>query len=483
MAIEPANSQAIFAKSGVDRGTESEFVLLDNGLDAFAARAILAESAKKSIDAQYYLLHDDVVGRLFVALLAEAANRGVRVRLLIDDFDLGNKELGLVALDSHPNMEVRAFNPFSRSSSRAWQFISRFGSVTRRMHNKSFTIDNSTTIVGGRNIGSEYFEANPSVDFGDLDIAAIGPVVNSVSKSFDEYWNNELSFPISSLLSRTPGQSEIDQIWEDLLEYKNTYSDSVYANSVRSSKLAMELENEELNTFIGSAILLADSPEKLTGNREAKDSSIAIDVGRLFEEAKEEVIIFSPYFIPGKDGVEGFAALEDKGVNVKVLTNSLASNNHAVVHAHYAKYRKALLRAGVELYEAFDKPAEDESKYGPMGAYKANTLHAKAFVVDRKRVFIGSLNFDQRSFVENTEMGVVFESEDMANEFGLWFDSNIEGLSYRPHLITPESGRETLVWDSANTIGASPLRVEPDTSVWDRLKMKFYRVLPIESQL
>lgn len=461
--------------------SESGFVLLNNGLDAFVARAMLAESAVATIDAQYYLLHDDVVGRLFVALLAEAAERGVRIRLLVDDFDLGNKDLGLSALDAHPNIEIRAFNPFSRSSIRAWQFISRFGSVTRRMHNKSFTVDNQITIIGGRNIGNEYFEANPAVEFGDLDVLASGPVVSAVSDSFDLYWNSELAYPISSLARRLPSESETEEILSRLLEYQDTYSNSEYAVALRNSDLANSLANEDLVVFRGNATLLADAPEKLTGARQEEDSSIAQDVSSLFAEAEEELLIFSPYFIAGPEGVAGFAELEQKGVDVKVLTNSLASNNHAAVHAYYAKYRKPLLRAGVDLYEAFEKTADEESDFGPMGAYKANTLHVKAFVIDRKRVFVGSLNFDQRSFVENTEMGVVFDSANMAEEFGTWFDENIETLAYRPQLIRDSKGREQLVWYGENERVVA--NREPATSLWQRLLMRLYRVVPLESQL
>ena len=177
---------------------QSGFLLLGNGLDAFVARAVLAQAAERSIDAQYYLLHNDMVGRLFIDQLLKAADRGVRVRLLVDDMDLGGRDLGAAVLDSHPNMEVRIFNPFSRKTGRISQFITRMGSVTRRMHNKSFTVDNQVTILGGRNIGNEYFEADPDLAFADLDVLAIGPVVEEVSTAFDLYWNSELAYPAIS---------------------------------------------------------------------------------------------------------------------------------------------------------------------------------------------------------------------------------------------------------------------------------------------
>ena len=177
----------------------SGFILLDNGLNALVARAALADLAERSIDVQYYLFHDDLVGRLLAYKLLEAADRGVRIRMLLDDMGLEGRDGAIATLDSHPNIEIRIFNPFTRGSLRSLQMLTRFGQVTRRMHNKSFTVDNQTAVVGGRNIGNEYFEADPELAFGDLDVLAIGPVVTEVSSSFDAYWNNVLSYPITSL--------------------------------------------------------------------------------------------------------------------------------------------------------------------------------------------------------------------------------------------------------------------------------------------
>ena len=183
---------------------QSGFILLENGLDAFVARALLAEYAERSIDVQYYLYHNDLTGKLLTHQLRKAADRGVRVRILVDDMGLAGRDLGSAVLDSHPNIEVRIFNPFSRNVGRLSQLLTRFGAVTRRMHNKSFTVDNEVTILGGRNIGNEYFDADPDIAFADLDVLLIGPVVGNVSAAFDVYWNSEFVYPINVLVNRAP---------------------------------------------------------------------------------------------------------------------------------------------------------------------------------------------------------------------------------------------------------------------------------------
>ena len=217
---------------------ESGFHLLGSGLDAFVARAVLAHVAERSIDVQYYLYHDDLVGRLFTWQLLQAADRGVRVRLLVDDMDLAGRDLSAAALDSHPNVEVRIFNPFSRKTGRTSQFLTRMGSVTRRMHNKSFTVDSQAAILGGRNIGNEYFEADPDLAFADLDVIGVGPVARDVSTAFDRYWNHELAYPVSVLVGEPPTPEEIAQKRQELNDFVAAQTDSAYLLALRNSALA-----------------------------------------------------------------------------------------------------------------------------------------------------------------------------------------------------------------------------------------------------
>ena len=243
---------------------QSGFLLLANGLDAFVARALLAHYAQRSIDVQYYLFHNDLTGHLLVDQLLKAADRGVRVRLLVDDMDLEGRDMSAAVLDSHPNMEVRLFNPFTRNASRMLQFVTRFGSVTRRMHNKSFTVDNQATIIGGRNIGDEYFDADPDLAFADLDVLAIGPVVKEVSTSFDRYWNSELAYPASVLRGKPVTAQEIQQQRKLLDDFIAQQASSAYLQALQNSDLSKDIRQNHVHYYWGVAEVVADRPEKLT---------------------------------------------------------------------------------------------------------------------------------------------------------------------------------------------------------------------------
>jgi putative cardiolipin synthase len=463
---------------------QSGFLLLGNGLDAFVARALLAHFAERSIDVQYYLFHDDLTGRLLIDQLLKAADRGVRVRLLVDDMDLGGRDLGAAALDSHPNMEVRIFNPFSRKTGRTIQFLTRLGSVTRRMHNKSYTADNQVTILGGRNIGNEYFEADPDLAFADLDVLVIGQAVKEVSTAFDLYWNSELAYPALVLKGEPPKAEEIEQARQRLDEFVAKQADSAYLKALRNSNLSNNVRQNKVRYYWGDAEVVYDQPEKLLHDSSKSEYHLLPKLAPYFEGVQEELIIFSPYFVPGKEGTEFLGQLSKRGVRVRILTNSLASNDVGIVHAGYGKYRKDLLRAGVELYEMNKKLSKKErkEKKGKYGSSKAS-LHAKSFVFDRQQVFIGSLNLDPRAVIHNTEIGVVFASPEIANGMGDWFDQNIEQIAFRLELRTDENGTEKILWHGLENGVQRVFNVDPYTSFWRRFGIGFMSILPIESQL
>ena len=463
---------------------QSGFLLLASGLDAFVARAVLAQRADRSIDAQYYLYHDDLTGRLFTSQLVKAADRGVRVRLLVDDMDLAGRDLGAAVLDSHPNMEVRIFNPFSRQTGRTLQFVTRLGSVTRRMHNKSFTVDNQATILGGRNIGDEYFEANPQLAFADLDVMAIGPAVKEVSVSFDRYWNSKLAYPATVLKGEPPTAAEINQIRQDLNEFVARQADSAYLQALRTSNLADKIKRDQVPFYWGEAEVVSDQPEKILHDFDKTEFHLVPKLTPHFDGVQQELLIFSPYFVPGKEGTAFLSQLSERGVRVRILTNSLASTDVGIVHAGYAKYRKHLLRAGVELYEMNNKLSKEErkEKKGAEGSSKAS-LHAKSFVFDRKQVFIGSLNLDPRAIVHNTEIGVVFSSAAFAKEMGDWFDQNIDQVAFRLELQKNDAGSEKLLWHGLVDGKPHVFDFEPYTGFWRRFAIGFMSLWPIESQL
>ena len=463
---------------------KSGFLLLGNGLDAYLARAILAENAERSIDVQYYLYHDDLIGRLFTDQLIKAANRGVRVRILVDDMDFEGRYLGPAVVDSHPNMEVRLFNPFSRKTSRIIQFVTRVGSVTRRMHNKSFTVDNQVTILGGRNIGDEYFEADPDLAFSDLDVLAIGPVVKEVSTSFDKYWNDELAYPAIALKGKAPTPQEIEQKHQQLEKFIAQQADSAYLQSLRNSDLANTLRQGRVRYHWGESHVIYDQPEKLQHDFDQTQYHLAPMLEPYFDGVTQELIIFSPYFVPGKSGTAFLRQLREKGVRVRILTNSLASNDVAVVHSGYAKYRKDLLQAGVELYEMNKKlTREQRKKKRRMRGSSKVSLHAKAFIFDRKHVFIGSLNLDPRAVHHNTEIGVVVDSMEIANQLSERFDQKIEKEAFRLELKKDREGNDKIVWHGLNDGKQEVFGVEPHTTFWQRLASGFLGLLPIESQL
>jgi putative cardiolipin synthase len=463
---------------------QSGFLLLGDGLDAFAARAILAQEAERSIDVQYYLYHNDLVGKLFTDQLLKAADRGVRVRLLVDDMDLAGRDLAAAVADSHPNMEIRIFNPFSRKTSRLSQFVTRMGSVTRRMHNKSFTVDNQATILGGRNIGNEYFEADPDLAFADLDVLAIGPAAKTVSAVFDQYWNSELAYPISVLTGKPPTPQEIDQKERQLNDFIADQADSAYLQALRNSDLVRNIIDDRVKFSWGDAEVVYDQPEKILQDMDKTEFHLAPKLTPYFEGVEKELIIFSPYFVPGKTGTAFLTQLVERGVRVRILTNSLASNDVGIVHSGYSKYRKALLRGGVELYELNKKLSRKQrkEKKGAEGSSKAS-LHAKSFVFDRKQVFIGSLNLDPRAVIHNTEIGVVFASTEVAAGMSDWFDQNVNRIAFRLELKTNKNGSEKLLWHGRVDGEAHTFDAEPYTGFWRRLGIGFMRILPIESQL
>ncbi len=464
---------------------ESAYMLLENGLDAFVARAALAHSAEQSIDVQYYLLHNDKVGALFIDALIKAADRGVRVRLLIDDMDMKDRDFGTAVLDSHPNIEVRLFNPFGRNVGRFFQFVTGFGKQTRRSHNKSFTVDNVATIVGGRNIGDEYFVADPAMAFLDLDVLAIGSVAQEVSASFDQYWNHELSYPISILVEEKPTPEQINEKKELFDEFIASQADSIYLKNLKESKLAEIIRKNEQEFFWGRGRVVADDPEKLLRHTDDTTYHLSEELGPILRNTAKELVILSPYFVPGEPGIAFCRELRIRGVRIKVLTNALSSTDVPIVHGGYANYRHALLKLGVELYELnrnLGKVELKKKRENPFYGSKAS-LHAKLFVIDREKIFIGSLNLDARSVIQNTEIGVVLESAEIATELAANFDEDINKAAFRLELETDEDGSDRVIWHGLVDGEEKTYYSEPYSSFWERFVLGFMRLLPVESQI
>ncbi len=458
---------------------ESGFHLLPNAIDALAIRLLLAERAEKTLDAQYYLVKPDDAGTAFIRALLAAADRGVRVRLLIDDMFTGGKDLGLAALDAHPNLEIRVFNPFASRSLRFIDGITDLSRVNRRMHNKSFTVDNQITIIGGRNIADEYFGSRLDARFGDLDVLSVGPVVEEVSDSFDLYWNHERALPPEAFARLEPdNELTLETVRSNLEEARQAVSGGVYAQAVRASAETMLAMSQDLY-FWAPYELAVDSPEKTYKKQAVEAATMKRSLSASLASAEQQIILISPYFVPMKSGVESLLRLEARGIDVTVVTNSLSANNQFTVHGGYMGSRKPLLKGGVEIYEIRrDAHFSGQELVAASGA--KSTLHTKAFVVDDKVLFVGSFNFDPRSANINTEMGVIIESPELVDLVTRGIDDALSQTAWKVTL----DDRGKLVWQTRDENGQNiTVHKEPQTSWWDRLLASIVRVMPVHSQL
>jgi putative cardiolipin synthase len=463
---------------------QSGFRPLRSGVDALLARVVLAEAAQRSLDVQYYIWQDDLTGRIFANALLRAADRGVRVRVLLDDVGAKANDEILLSLDSHPNIEIRLFNPIASRTFRGLGMLSDFSRVNRRMHNKAFVADNQVAILGGRNIGDEYFEASSKVAFGDLDVLTVGPVVGEVSSAFDQFWNAPSSYPIAALLGRSAGSESLIALRAELAAYIDANRDSPYVTHA-GSRLAEEAASGRYNFYWGKAILLYDDPSKITRAPDTTEGHLLPQFSGIGTQIRQELLIVSPYFIPGDEGVAWLRGLVARGVRVTVLTNSLAATDVGAVHSGYQRYREALLEGGVVLYELKPGAAEltkPEKKAKGYGASRAS-LHAKTFVFDRRAVFIGSLNLDPRSMRLNTEIGVVCESAPLAEEIGGALERKLDTIAWRLERVVDASGSAHIEWVEASAAGERRYSEEPQVSAMRRFSVWFLGLLPIESQL
>ena len=457
---------------------QSGFYPMNDGIDALASRLLLAEYAEESIDVQYYLIKNDIVGRVFLHSLLKAADRGVRVRLLLDDMFTSGYDVGMAALDSHPNFEIRIFNPFHRGvAGRAKSAVTGFGRINRRMHNKSFTVDNQITVIGGRNIADEYFGARDDAKFGDLDVIGIGPVVQDVSDMFDTYWNHETALPVPAFTRELDDpEAALDDLRTRLAESAEAARDSKYGEGVARRYLEYLQPGQQLFEWAPYE-LVVDSPDKGVKAKADGAASITTPLIESIRSAEREVIIISPYFVPLASGVEGLAGLEERGIEVTVITNSLAANNQFTVHGGYAPSRKPLLEAGVEIYET--RPDADVAGTDFVDASGAKaTLHTKAFLVDDREVFIGSFNFDPRSGNLNTELGVIIRDPELATLYAVRIDEALREQTFE--LFLNEDGK--LRWRGREDGEAVVYDKEPETTWGQRFAAWFARIIP-KSQL
>jgi len=456
--------------------------VLYDGLDAFAARLAVADRASRSLDAQYYLFHGDVTGMLFADRLLSVAERGVPVRLLVDDMDMQGRDPALLSLDAHPNIDIRVFNPFANRGFRFFEYLYRYGDVTRRMHNKAMIVDGVVAITGGRNIGDEYFKAGHHTDFRDMDVMIFGPVVREISREFDDYWNSAIAYPVTVIMTPEPDAIAPEERWFDLHSFAKAQLGGPYLNRLAETAFFRHLQDGTSPLSMGPAQVFFDEPHKIRLPLDDDSTHMGPDLWPLFQASTSELLIFNPYFIPGKAGVELLANLVRQGSRVIVLTNSLASNDVVPVHGHYAKYRKPLLRAGIELFELKVEDSDTGLSAGSgVGSSPKVSLHLKTFVFNREKTFIGSLNLDPRSILQNTEMGVVIENPDLATKIADAALDQLPRIAYQVRL--DETDR--LYWQGYDRQTGQWVRydAEPDASLVKRLFAVISRILPIEKEL
>lgn len=444
------------------------------GRDAFAARVLLARAAERSLDIQYYIWRNDLTGVLMLDELRSAALRGVRVRLLLDDNNTAGLDPVLSALGREPNIEVRLFNPFAMRQWRPLGYLTDFRRLNRRMHNKSFTADSQATIVGGRNVGDEYFGAAGDMLFIDLDVMAVGTVVDAVSHDFDRYWNSASAYPVAKLVA--PGEVPAVDLGKRAAELRSQPEAQRYLEAVRTLPFVEQLKQGSLPLEWSRTRLVSDNPAKVLGKADPADR-MAVQLSQLWDKPEQALDIVSPYFVPGRKGVDALVSAARDGAKVRVLTNSLEATDVAAVHAGYAKWRHELLRAGVTLLELRRSvgPGLPESGRGRFGS-SASSLHAKTFAVDGRSIFIGSFNLDQRSIDLNTEMGFVIDSTVLARQLHKQLDEGTPSRAYEVKL--DQNGKLYWLERSGDTVRRHD--EEPGVSIWKRAGVRALSFLPID---
>jgi putative cardiolipin synthase len=449
--------------------------LVENPKDAFAVRLHLLSIAQKTIDLQYYIWQKDISGTLLFEALTEAAGRGVRVRLLLDDNGISGIDDVLASLNRLDNFEVRIFNPFALRRLKWLGFITDFSRLNRRMHNKSLTVDNSVTVIGGRNIGDDYFGASNGILRQDLDLLAIGSVVNEVSNDFDKYWASNSAYPLENIVRTSDTHTySTARYMPDLLSNPKRAS---YLKALKQSSLVQNLIAGDLNFEWKIAKMISDDPAKGLDKHDKK-AMLFNKLTQIMGSPESTVLLVTPYFVPTKQGVKAFAELARNGVAIRILTNSMQATDVLPVHAGYAKHRKVLLKAGVELFELRSTPerANNEEKKIKRFGSSASSLHAKTFAIDSKRLFVGSFNFDPRSIYLNTELGFVIESPVLTELIEEEFYQRVNTIAYR--LSLNEKGR--IVWTETNDGFITVYKKEPGMKLRSRIALAILSRLPID---
>jgi putative cardiolipin synthase len=489
---------AQFADAARKHEGNSGYRIITVGVDAFLTRAQMIDAAERTLDLQYFIFHGDETGRLLTDALLRAADRGVRVRALIDDGATVAGDEQIFALDGHPNIEIRVFNPFAyrghHELMRDVEFVLHASRLDYRMHNKLLVADNAVALIGGRNIGNQYFQMDPDSQFADDDVFAAGPIASQLSATFDEYWNSALAIPAEALEhgKRTAAaladrrERARERPEQQLQPLKTGGID--YVQRIATGEPYSGMISGRLPLVWAHAQVICDSPDKKDVERGAvagrlMSRSIADTAGSV----QSELLMVTPYFVPANDELRLLKELRRRQVHVRILTNSLESNPDPLAQSGYQKYRVSLLEDGVELYEVRSllgntKGSGQTTKLSRYGNY---ALHAKLFAFDRQKIFVGSMNYDQRSKRLNTEVGLIIDSPGLAQQIAARFEAMAQPEnSYLLALRARSAGGPSrLVWDTRENGEAVEYTQEPARSDWQRRKIKLLSLLPLAGEL
>ena len=482
IAIANANLVAAISEQNEIHPELSGYHPIVTGANAFASRSILTDMATRSIDAQYYIWHDDQAGQLMLKDLWEAAERGVIVRLLLDDFNNSAQfDQHLLRFATHPNIAVRIVNPLMHRKFQALNYVTGLPRINRRMHNKSMIFDKQITIIGGRNIGNEYLSNDQNSQFADLDVLLIGKVVADIDNSFSSYWSAPISFDIQTLASldknaTTDFLTGLDKLNDD--EKNNTQSSlAVYQAAIEDSSIDIDLINKQVPFRWTDMQFLSDDVGKLTKSVPT-NTNLVQQLRLLLGTPSKELTIISSYFVPTKDGVNTLVQLAESGVDIKILTNSFDATDVTAVHSGYSQWRPKMLRAGIKIYELKSTASEEkrDNKLWKARSQSSTSLHAKTFAIDDHQVFIGSYNVDPRSANINTEMGVIINDDELAQQLHEALSDDLLGQAYEVKLLdngqlqwhTLENG-ENIIYDA-----------EPRVDFTDHIWLKIMSWLPID---
>ncbi len=483
-----------FANAARGHDGNSGFRLLSVGVDGFLVRAQMIDEATRTLDLEYFIFRQDETGQLLADELLRAADRGVRVRLLVDDAETHDVDDRLAALSAHPNIHIRIFNPFTYRGRvplfRDLDFAFDASRLDYRMHNKLMVVDNAIALVGGRNIGDRYFQVDPDSQFGDDDVFAAGPVVKELSQSFDEYWSSELAIPIAALQRDKPTAAALTAYRATLDEHRKALkADGVaYARRIAAGEPLAGMLSGRLPLVWAHAEVICDSPDKRRVERGEMGGSLMHGaVADAARSVQSELLIVTPFFVPGAAGMRLLADLRKRGVHIRVLTNSLESTPELIAQAGYMHYRRPLLEDGVELSEVRTQlgSAHGSGETRADARYGNYALHAKLFVFDRKRLYVGSMNFDERSRHINTEIGLIIDSPELAREAAARFEA-IASLadSYQLALrAEPAGGLSRLVWRTEERGKPVEYEMEPADSAWQRMEVDLLSLLPLDREL